>query len=114
MTYYREFAVTPKQTDIMEDKIITLTRDKITALYQESRNLLLEQQNYHDPVETLNVNLYFTFLESALKQPHNRLAALADFIGDHEGQLSSLMYPFSALYEAPNCLSMKISYKLKS
>ena len=85
----------------MEDKIITLTREKISDLYNESRILLLKQTSYHDPVDTLNVNLYFTFLESALKQPYNRLASLRDFIMDEEGLLTKQMYPFRALYENP-------------
>lgn len=102
MAYYLQFADNQISNQIvMEDKIITLTREKISTLYNDSRILLLEQTSYHEPVDTLNVNLYFTFLESALKQPYNRLASLRDFIMDEEGLLTSLMYPFRVLYENP-------------
>lgn len=83
----------------MEDKMITLTREKIAVLYNESRILLLEQSSYHEPVDTLNVNLYFTFLEAALKQPYNRLTSLRAFLMDDDAHLTCVMYPFDVLHD---------------
>ncbi|MFK8103739.1 MAG: hypothetical protein AB8G15_14490 [Saprospiraceae bacterium] len=81
----------------MEQQIITLVNERIHALFAEVKNTLLQQDSYTTPVDTQNLFHYFSFLETALHLPYNRLASLTAFINNDASLLSDLMYPLAML-----------------
>ncbi len=82
----------------MEQQFISLINKKITEYYQAIKSLLFNKESYCTKVNTQNVSLYFTFLESSLQQPFNRLTSVSSFIICDDGQLlTDKMYPFALL-----------------
>ncbi len=94
----------------MEQQFINLINKKITEHYKDIKNLLLKQENYKTKVDIQNVSLYFTFLESSLQQPYNRLSSVSAFIIGDDGQLTDRMYPFALIKsEVVEMISNKFS-----
>ena len=83
----------------MEQQFIHLITQKITDHYQQIKSLLLNLESYPTKVDLQNVQLYFSFLESVLEMPFNRLSSVAAFVGGDDGQLTAKMYPFALLKE---------------
>ena len=82
----------------MKKKVIKLIEKHVKKRYKNSCQLLLQQESYQKEVDIKNVKQYFTFLESSLKKPYNRLIALATFLDKESGLfLSSQAYPFALL-----------------
>ena len=83
----------------MEEQIITLINQRIANLFEEVKNILLQQDNYQQEVDTKNITLYFNFIEASLQLPYNRLTSTAAFTANYDGLLSCQMYPFAMLKE---------------
>ena len=81
----------------MDQQFIDLSNKKITAYYQEVKDLLFNQESYVSSVDTKNVEFYFSYLEASLEMPYNRLKSVCIYIQSDNNPLADYMYPFALL-----------------
>ena len=86
----------------IDEQIIALFDQKIDALYDQAKTLLLEPENYDgsssSPVEVSNIESYIDYLEASLSKSFLRFSALNIYVSDVDDELfTKQMYPLGML-----------------
>ena len=85
----------------MKNKLARIQEDMISQIqdfYEDIKQLLLSPTSYTKTViELEHVHLFFSFTESALQRPLNRVAHIDSYLRDHDGLMVNEMEPFAHL-----------------
>jgi len=88
----------------MESKLARIQEDMISQIrdfYEDIKRLLLDPGSYtREDIKLEHVHLLFSFTESALQRPLNRIAHIDSYLRDHDGLMINEMEPFAHLSAA--------------